>query len=403
VKKYVGIELIKYPKLASKPTGGWPLDGSIISTDAGNGTIKAFVSENGVMRSVNFPHLRVRSTGVNTIASFDGVSLLGATYMIWQDVRYIVGEGALKIAEYNPEVFQDSSDRYGSEHHISMVILSMALLGINPKNKLTLIVPAPPGLLNAGLKAKIISSFMTGEYGGNDGKWSIQVDEEPRITYEIGKVVVLPEGIGSYSAFRWDQAGTVVPVIGADGHDVLGGWAQVIDLGYGTADSIKIVGGDLSPESLMQSTDEQGGLKFKVVRPILDEIKSRTSSKSITAPHIELWMREWIQSGFPGDFSVRIGQSSVNIGAAFYRLMEEYANWVDRDIIIPALNKGANSIIQAGGGWVICDLQISRKYKGKVEIVSPMNYKHTQPVRLWDMNAVGQLNFAAATIRQHRT
>ena len=180
----------------------WELDESIIAWDGGNGTSSAWRLVDGNLEYFMLPNMRVPVTGYGLNRD---VTSIGVNEMVYADVkngRFAIGDGVWDQSKYPPETFVNSEERYGSEIHVFMLLCLLATLNAPEDTPLTIITSAPPGLVNKVAKT-IKQNLRYGENKDKTGTWSIRMsyDKDWR-NYVIGKVIVVPEGVG---AFRYDN------------------------------------------------------------------------------------------------------------------------------------------------------------------------------------------------------
>lgn len=405
----VTIEKYSRPR-GLKAEDGWILKPNIVSVDPGNGKWSAFYADSGNVYSVNIPHGRVPVTG-DRLDDIPGVAQADITYVDWNGTRYGVGEGVWNYAtRYPVETFQGSELRYGSDLHIMAIIATIALLRVPSSEPLFLIVPVPPGLMSTVLQAtgetvrdRVQHVLTNGEKGDGSGTWTIAINEGKAITYTLKRVIVIPEGLGGYAAYRWTLQGEEIKLMSEDNtRDLLAGRVVIGDLGLGTADKLVLFKGEIAPEELQHATDEDGGLYTHMIQPILDIIVSETGLRHLRAPHIDEWLRRWAKSRYaPDSAKVVVGNYQIELHDTFVRLQNKYADYVLQTLIEPERRKGANAFAEVGGGWLFIENKIRSSYP-KFPFLTPLEWQHVRNVPLFELNGYGGLPFAANNIRVHK-
>jgi hypothetical protein len=388
------------PSGAVAADSGYVLDNTIISLDPGNGKASGWYFD-GKYHVITLPHARVPVAGARI-----GADNLGAQHKLefvdWQGERFGIGEGVWDLAtRYPVETHQNTESRYGSEMHIFLAVAALAKLKAPSNVPLTIIVPAPPGLINKVSK-RIKDAFREGESGANDGRWTMALNGKKPVTYTIGRVITVAEGQGAFSAYRFDINGNVVELpIPPQNHDALSGHVQIVDLGYGTGDTFDIFNGRTAPESIVHSTDPTAGVSTHLLQPVLDKVKELTDATHLTPAHIDGWFRAWTKGYSEANATVTVSGKVLNLQPLFEKVCGRYADWVIQMKLEPAWRNGADSVLEVGGGWLYIDQKV-RAYYRKRTILNPANYEHTKGVPLYDLNAYGQLALAANNIRVHQ-
>jgi hypothetical protein len=375
------------------------LDKTIISLDPGNGKASGWYFD-GKYHMIMIPHARVPVTGARM-----GADNLGSQnkleFVDWQGERFGIGEGVWDMAtRYPVETHQNTEARYGSEMHIFLTIATLAKLKAPSNVPLTIIVPAPPGLLNKVSK-RIKDAFRLGESGTNDGRWTIALNGKKPVTYTIGRVITLPEGAGAFAAYRFDINGNVVPLPTPQNYDALSGHVQIVDLGYGTGDTFDIFDGRIMPESIVHSTDPTAGVSTHLLQPVLDKVKEMTDATHLTPAHVDGWLRIWTKGYNEAKATVMVSGKVLNLQSLFEKVCGRYADWIIQMKLEPAWRNGADSVLEVGGGWLYIDSKVRASYRKRM-ILTPSSYEHTKSVPLYDLNAYGQLALAANNIRVYQ-
>lgn len=373
------------------------LDESVISTDAGNGWVSAYRAINGKMKQYGMPHARARVTGAQLDADILGGSQVVIDYADFRGQRYGIGDNVLTMTDAPIDVHQNTARRYGSEAHIFFMLTSIAKLGVKSGEELTLIVPAPPGLLNSVSKP-MKQAIRAGEDGSGSGVWSIELreDKKPRI-FTIKRVITVPEGAGAYAAFRFTQDGEIVTGGSAD---ALAGRVSVLDLGAGTGDVYSLINGNLAPDAIAHATDDRAGVIHNLLKPILAELVGEYPRATfLTTAHIDSYLRAYKTTGAA---EVRIAGKLIKIDGLIDAYCRRYAEYIAANKIDPLWSAGADAVIAAGGGWVYIMDSVRGMYADRV-LITPADYKHTAKIPLWDLNGVGGLHLFAAMMRSAQT
>ena len=330
--------------------------------------------------------------------------------MQWFGRDFAIGQGVWNVAKRYPvETFQLSARRYGSEFHIFSIISSLALLGVPSKKPIQLIVPAPPSLVSRvpegydkTVAQTIKDNILGGEDGSGSGKWTIAINGDTPITYQISKVIVIHEGIGGYAAYRWNIQGELVYLWNPTrSYDYLSGDLRILDLGFGTADTFNIYNEALAAESIRHASNPSSGLYTWMIKPVLDEIKSIPGSDYIHAMHVDGWLREWVASSCDlSKLNVLIGSHNVDLSEVVLSLRERYANFIIEQKIMLVCHPDI-TFLETGGGWHFVEVLIHQRVQ-KTVFLSPSRFKHTRPFAFHDLNGYGLLVFAANNIRYWR-
>jgi hypothetical protein len=384
------------------PTASKPLiDDNFISSDAGNGWAACYRIVAGKVKQHGIPHARARVTGT-TLNSDLGTQNI-ADYADFGGQRYGYGDGIWQLTDYPIDLHQNTARRYGGNMHLFLLLVNLAEMNVKSGSELTVIVPAPPGLLNQ-VGPQIKKSILDGESGKGDGLWSIRLrrDKQPRV-YKFIRVVTVPEGAGAFAAYRFDLSGQTVPLPDKHGADMLGGRVAVLDLGAGTGDTYTIVDGNFNPDALGHATDDRAGVIHNLLRPILDDIhKYVPEATHLTTAHVDSVLRRYMAARNnderEGAATLRASGKLINIEKAILMNCERYAEWIGANKLDPLWAAGTDAVIMAGGGWSYIESFIRGWYPNRI-ILAPDQFKHTKGIALWDLNGVGQLHFAAAVMR----
>ena len=402
------------PKRKSPPNGSEPLvQPSMISTDCGNGKYAVWRVVNGKFMNSTLPHGRAKAAGT-TVNADDLIATKSVDYVEWlgvegyhkdqdqiQPTRYAVGED-MYAAFGIIETARNIQERYGGDPHIFSIINGVAQLGVDASEPLKLIVPVPPGLLNQ-VTDRVKKNITAGESQKGEGGWSIKPKgSDEWITFYIDGVMVVPEGAGIYAAYAIDIDGRAVnqPYMRDDGFYVLSGHVEVVDLGYGTADTYGIYNGELKAEEIEHATDADGGIQTHLVTPILREVREAIQSAHVTEWMVDSWLREWIAAGNTEDAANQIvSGKNLNMHATFWKYSKQYAEFVADTKLSPAFRRGADTIAAGGGGWYYVEKFILPKFP-KRRILLPSTFEHTRWIPLHAMQAYGGLTLLAARLRR---
>jgi hypothetical protein len=376
------------------------LDENFISSDAGNGWAACYHLVNGKVKQHGIPHARARVTGMKLNTDLGAQNI--AEYADFMGQRYGYGDGIWNLTDAPIDLHQNTARRYGGNMHLFLMLVNIAKLGVKSGSELTLIVPAPPGLLNQ-VGPQIKKSILDGENGSGDGLWSIQLrlDKKPR-TYKFVRVITLPEGAGAFAAFRFTINGEVVELLDRSG-DKLAGRVAVLDLGAGTGDTYTIFDGNLNPDAIAHATDDKAGIIRNVLQPILDDVRQVVPEAThLTTAHIDSYLRRYLgestSEGREAAATIRVSGKNVNIERSILMNCERYAEWIAANKLDALWAAGTDAIVEAGGGWTLVDSFVRKWYPNRL-ILSPDEFKHTKNIALHDLNGYGQLTFAAAYMK----
>jgi hypothetical protein len=386
----------------------WELDPTVITWDGGNGTSSAWHLVGGELHCFLLPNVRVPVTGY---AMNSEVTTIGLNEMVYADVaagRFAIGDNVWEQSQYPPETFINSPERYGSEIHIFMLLCLLAALNAPEDTPLTIVTSAPPGLVNSVAKT-IKQNLRYGEAKDKSGTWTIQMsyDKKPR-KFIIGKVIVVPEGVGAFSAYAYDANGNDVLIPSLDGRDdLLTGQVHIHDAGYGTYDTYVVRNGKLDAESMAFATDRDAGVLRQVIEPVMDYIRDQFAKAGDTAPklkpiQVDSWLREWSLGKMKAQHArVKLHGRILDLQAIFELVSMRYARFITEEKLERSFQQGADSILLAGGGWVYMLPHVLKQYPNK-NILHPGIVPHLKGIPLWELNAYGALPMSAANIKVSR-
>jgi hypothetical protein len=373
------------------------LDENFISTDAGNGWAACYRLVNGKIKQHGIPHARARVTGAKLNADIGGQNI--AEYADFLGQRYGYGDGIWNLTDAPIDLHQNTARRYGGNMHLFLMLVNIAAMGVKPGSELTVIVPAPPGMLNT-VSPQIKQSILAGENGSGDGVWTIQLrtDKKPR-QYRFVRVITMAEGAGAFAAYRFNQEGEIVELPDHDGTDMLAGRVAILDLGAGTGDTYTIFDGNLNPDSIAHATDDRAGVIHNVLKPILSEIlQAIPQATHLTTAHIDSVLRRYVVQQTTDSAALRASGKNVNLESSILTNCERYAEWISANKLDPLFSSGVDAVVMAGGGWLYIASFIRQWYPDRL-LLSPEMFKHTKAIPLFDLNGVGQLHFAAAVMK----
>lgn len=382
---------------SSKPL----LDENFISSDAGNGWAACYRVVAGKIKQHGIPHARARVTGAKLNTDMGNQNI--AEYADFMGQRYGYGDGIWHLTDAPIDTHQNTARRYGGNMHIFLMLINIAEMGVKPGSELTIIVPAPPGILNQ-VAPQMKQTLLAGEDGSGNGVWSIQLrqDKKPRV-YKFVRVITVPEGAGAFAAYRFNLNGDVVDLPDKNGDDMLAGRVAVLDLGAGTGDTYTIFDGNLNPDSLDHATDDRAGIILNVLQPILQDIlKFVPEATHLTTSHIDSYLRRYLSATSDAEREkaaiIRVSGKNVNIEKSILMNCERYAEWVGANKIDPLWAVGTDALVAAGGGWLLIESFIKSWYPNRL-ILTPDQFRHTKTIPLYDLNGYGQLALAAAVMR----
>lgn len=376
------------------------IDENFISSDAGNGWAACYRIVNGKVKQHGIPHARARVTGAKLETDLGAQNV--ADYADFMGQRYGYGDGIWNLTDAPIDLHQNTARRYGGNMHIFLMLVNIAEMNVKAGSELTVIVPAPPGLLNE-VGPQVKKAILAGESGRNDGIWTIQLrkDKKPR-QYKFARVITLPEGAGAIAAYRFNLDGEVVELKDRSGGDMLAGRIAVLDLGAGTGDTYTIFNGNLNPDAIAYATDDKAGVINNLLKPILsDVLQAVPEARHLTTAHIDSYLRRYVSEPTPDSATIRVAGKNINIERSILANCERYAEWLGANKIDPLWAAGTDAIVEAGGGWLYVQSWIKKWYPNRL-ILSPDMFVHTRHMPLYDLNGIGQLSFAAAIMRQQQ-
>ena len=386
----------------------WELDPTIIAWDGGNGTSSAWRLIEGELQYFMLPNVRVPVTGYSMNRD---VTTIGLNDMVYADVvagRFAIGDNVWEQSKYPPESFVNSEERYGSDIHIFMLLCLLAALNAPEQTPLTIITSAPPGLVNTVAKT-IKKCLKYGEAQDKSGLWTVQMsyDKQPR-TFEIGKVIVVPEGVGAFSAYAYDANGNDVLIPSTDERDdLLTGQVHIHDAGHGTYDTYAVRNGKLDAESMAFATDRDAGVLRQMIEPVMDYIRDQfhragESVPSLKPVQVDAWLRDWSLGKMKAQHArVKLNGRILDLQAIFELVSARYARYIIEEKLERSFQQGADTILLAGGGWVYILPQITKQYPNK-HVLYPDQVDHLKGIPLWELNAYGALPMSASNKKVHR-
>ena len=373
------------------------LEDTFISADAGNGWAACYRLVSGKVKQHGIPHARARVSGATLNTDLGTQNI--ADYADFMGQRYGYGDGIWNLTDAPIDLHQNTARRYGGNMHIFLMLVNIAEMNVKPGSELTIIVPAPPGLLNE-VGPQIKKSILAGESGKGDGLWTIQLrtDKKPR-EYKIIRVITLSEGAGAFAAYRFDKNGDLVELRDKGGTDMLAGRVSVLDLGAGTGDTYTIFDGNFNPDAITHATDDKAGVINNLLKPILAEVmQSVPGATHLTTAHIDSYLRRYVTSPSPEAATIRVSGKNINIEKSILANCERYAEWIAANKLDPLWAVGTDCIVEAGGGWLFIESWIRQWYPDRL-LLTPSMFSHTKNIALFDLNGVGQLHFAAAILK----
>jgi hypothetical protein len=376
------------------------MDENFISSDAGNGWAACYRLVNGKIKQHGIPHARARVTGAKLNTDLGSQNL--ADYADFMGQRYGYGDQIWNLTDSPIDLHQNTARRYGGNMHIFLMLVNIACLNVKSGSELTVIIPAPPGLLNE-VAPQIKKAILAGESGKGDAIWHIQLrlDKKPR-EYKFIRVITLPEGAGAFAAYCFDKNGDSVELRNKDGEDMLAGRVAVLDLGAGTADTYQIFDGNLNPDQIAHASDDKAGVINHLLKPILTEVMEAVpQAKHLTTAHIDSYLRRYVIAPSEDTATIRVSGKSINIEQSILTNCQRYAEWIAANKLDPLWSSGMDAIIEAGGGWLYIESFVRQWYPDRL-LLTPAMFPHTKNIALFDLNGVGQLSFAAAVMKmQH--
>jgi hypothetical protein len=197
---------------------------------------------------------------------------------------------------------------------------------------------------------------------------------------------VLPEGVGAALCFILNDKGEV------QNNDVLSGETVVLDSGAYTLDALKLVDGNINPESLQSATWETGGIDAHIRQPILNIVKKKAEDfANVTVDDIDAVIRSGLETG---DYRLRAAGLAVDLKTLIDKHRERFAEWIANNIGDGVFGgfKGIKSVILVGGGATLIGDYMKKWYGDK--ILDPKKYASTAKIHPVDFNAVGGLRLA---------
>ena len=232
-------------------------------------------------------------------------------------------------------------------------------------------------------------------------------DKKPR-TFIIGKVIVVPEGIGAFSAYAYDANGNDVLIPSSDGRDdLLTGQVHIHDAGHGTYDTYVVRNGKLDAESMALATDAEAGVIRQMIEPVMDYIrdqfvKAGESTPRMRSVQVDAWLRDWSLGNMnPKHARVKLNGRILDLQAIFELVSVRYARYIIEEKLERSLQQGADTILLAGGGWVYILPHILKQYHNKT-ILYPAVVDHLKNIPLWELNAYGALPMSASNKKVNR-
>ncbi len=226
--------------------------------------------------------------------------------------------------------------------------------------------------------------------------WTIAVNGKKPVTYTIGKVIVVMEGMGGYATYRWDLNGEFAVCPNKDGKgDTLLGDLRVMDGGFGTWDTLTYFNGKLASENLRNATDRNGGLYMGMVKPLVDHIHKQTGAHWVTPLHVDGWLRDWVTTGYdPAALSKRLGTVQFSLHTTAEGLRQRYADYLYQTHLQPVLRTPGVKVAEVGGAWYFVADWL-HQWAQKTVFLTPHQFKHTHSIPLHLLNGYGLLVLAA--------
>lgn len=338
------------------------------------------------------------------VSGYDAPDMvLDAHKIAWAEFlgnRYGYGDPVFDVVSSNPiSLFQNDINRYGSEHHIFHILVTMALMKAPENTLLWMVAAAPPSLVGQATK-QIRDAVMKGEDGSGNGTWSIRMSHRKKpFVFQFEQVLVFPEGVPAYAAYRFLPDGAVAD-LSVESVDLLGGNTYIADAGRGTFDGFNIVGGNIDPETIQHATDSNGGIETHIIQPVLDEIRSITGSTHVSSAHVDRWLRRWVNAGFDPEASqVMVSGNVLHLHSAFTAARNRYADWLINHKFRPALKDTKTVVLATGGGWTLLENRFLQAFPNHT-LLTPTRVAHLHNVDLWNLNAYGALVLIRAQLRR---
>jgi len=408
LQKPIVAEIPVPPRDLNNVDFAWELGSDVVSVDGGNGKVSAWRLMEGKLQHILIPTARVRLRDTKLSSEVTSIGSTDVTKVEFMGVLYGVGDGVWEVSDYPVETFSNSEMRYGSEHHVCMMLTAIALMGVESESELTLLVSAPPGHVNNVAK-RMKDVFAAGDSGLGDAWWHIRVKSERKErAYKIKRVLVIPEGVNAFAAYAYDANGNNVTIPHPQTqHDLLTGNVFIADGGMGTFDGFTIKNGKINEQSIEHATDPNGGIQTHLVMPLMDYIraeflKADQPAPSLNQAQVDSWLRQWANAGFSeqGAYFV-VNGIRLNIHLIGLRLCQQYARWLIEEKLEPAFRRGTDTVLLAGGSWVYVLNDILNAYP-KRSILYPEQVEHLRGIALWELNAYGGLPLAANNKKVHR-
>lgn len=407
-KKFVSEAPVLIYEDAQSPTFHWLLNKQTVSLDLGNGKVSGWRLVDGRLQHVMLPNARVRVTGFKLAQDVTTMGVQEVLYADFMGERYGFGDGVWAQSDYPVETFANSVERYGSAYHVFMGVLTLAMMDVPTVDPLTLIVSAPPGLVNEVAK-KIKRAFIMGESGAKDGCWSIKLGHEKEArTYVIEKVIVIPEGAGAFAAYAYDVNGNNANVTHSEtGHDLLAGRVLIADGGMGTFDSYMVTNGLLAAEAIRQSTDGNYGIQALIIRPVIDAIVNLFTEKGwqmprVYEPQVDAWLRSWVVRRTTEDATVVLEGHQLNLHNIFVAACHRAGELVVSQQLAPQFQRNqVDTVLAVGGLWVYIGSDVRDAFPNR-NILLPFMVSHIRDIPLFDLNGYGGLALAANNQRLFR-
>ena len=374
------------------------LDENFISSDAGNGWAACYRMVGGKVKTHGIPHARARVTGARLNADIGSQNI--AEYADFMGQRYGYGDHIWDLTDAPIDLHQNTARRYGGNMHIFLLLVNIASLGVKSGSELTLIVPAPPGMLNE-VGPVIKKSILDGENGQGDGVWSIQLrkDKKPR-EYRFIRVITIPEGAGAFAAYRFDLNGDAVELLDRQALTCSRACRRA-DL-VQARDTYTIFDGSLNPDAIAHATDDRAGVISNVLRPILGEVMQAVpEAKHLTTAHIDSVLRRYVKQPSQEAATIRVSGKNINLEKTLLSTCERYAEWIAANKLDPLWASGVDAVVEAGGAWLYIENWVKSWYPDRL-LLTPAMFPHTRNIALFDLNGVGQLSFAAAVMKMQQ-
>jgi hypothetical protein len=284
-----------------------------------------------------------------------------------------------------------------------MLLCLLAAMNAPEDTPLTIVTSAPPSLVNKIAKT-IKKNLRYGEAKDKSGTWTIRMsyDKKPR-TFVISKVIVVPEGVGAFSAYAYDANGNdvLIPTQADSSDDSLTGNVHIHDAGLGTYDTYVVRNGQLDTESMAFATDPDGGIQRHMIEPVMDYIrdqfiKTGESVPSLKRVQVDSWLRDWsLGKTKPQHARVKVHGRILDLQAIFELVSLRYSRYIIEEKLERSFQQGADTVLLSGGGWVYVLPHILKQYKNK-NVLYPGVVPHLKGIPLWELNAYGALPMSAS-------